>query len=565
MKKIIPSIKIITIILVVASFFALFYSSVVLNKNISFTNDELWDYMPAVAIVNNEFIVESQGINVLGYKIPLVTGPYQGALKTWIAAPIIYVFGTSPLALRTLNIVTALLFLFAFYWALLGLLEKKYAILVFLIPFFDGNFLLTSPLDYGSFLFQSIFIVLGFGCIFRFFILKDIRYLWLLSLFTGCLLAHKLTSVPIVLLFIFIFLFGSLIFRMFLKDNGWISSTVNILLVSFVLFLLPLIPHIIYFLKSNGLSSFLEMTKSHENIGFCSKVLNNLLYLGSSGSSNGLYWCRSLIGDMNFSPKFGLFTFAYGIYGIYCISILLLILYSNIKIDLRRFVIGGFILFMLSIFSFSLFKGLNRPWHYQLLYPFLWCQAIVSFAYMVDFLSRKNLICKVILYIIYFILGIGLIVSSFFSYCLLERIEQSKGMSITSPVFNDFSKLLKRHKFQKIYSINYSLGWPLYVVLERKLHIVDFAFSQIDSNILSSIMTDLLGNQNVCLVYRYSNYSGEDANWTKWLNKESSIYKIKDFISKHQDKLKVIRINNEFNKDREDIEFVLVYANKGKS
>ena len=522
--------------LIFSSFLVLFYSSIILNISRSYTNDELFDYTPAVALMNNELIFPSQGVVVFGLKVPLVDGPYQGALKTWITTPLIYLFGTSYYSLRTINVVIAILYLFAFYWALRGLLKKKYAMLVFLIPFLDSNFLLTAPLDYGSFLFQTISIVLGFGCIFRLVILKNIRYFWLFSLLIGCLLAKQLTSIPIVLSMpIFTFLFASPIFCKFLKDNGRISFTINILLIPFLFFLLPLIPHSIYFCISDGFSSFLEITRSTNNAAFFNKIISNIVNL--SQFSNG--------------------NFIYSVYGLYFISFLVFIISYKHRSNLKTFFLGFLIFSIFSLLVYSSFNSNTRPWHYQVLYPFSWCLAFISFAYINDFLLKGKVIYRILLCLLYIVLGAGLILSSLHSFYLLGTIERNKGEGMDSLLLNDFSSLLNKHNFTKMYSVNYSLGWPLYTMSEGEIKlVVDLAFSEIDDNKIEGIIADLLSNNESCLVYRHCAYAYGYPNWKKFLNKELVVCKIIEAINMNGNRLKVDTISNN------NVKFVLVYANQ---
>ena len=87
---------------------ALLYASVIETQNIAVTHDELWDYYPAVGMLNAESLVPQQEVMIFGFPLPLVTGPYQGALKTWLIVPVLKLFGTSPAVLRGINVLLGL-------------------------------------------------------------------------------------------------------------------------------------------------------------------------------------------------------------------------------------------------------------------------------------------------------------------------------------------------------------------------------------------------------------------------------------------------------------------------
>ena len=174
----------------------------VLSRNIGLFHDELWDFIPAVGMIHAAPIAGWLEFRIFGYPLPLVSGPYQGALKAWVSAPLLMITGTTPRMLLAVNVLFAMVYLIALYWAILPIAGRKWAWLVFASPFVDTNFLITAPMDTGPSLFQYIFISLTLGVLFRYLSSSDMKYYRMIWFFTGCVLAQKLTSIPVVIAFI---------------------------------------------------------------------------------------------------------------------------------------------------------------------------------------------------------------------------------------------------------------------------------------------------------------------------------------------------------------------------
>ena len=150
--------KVLAITLCLASLLFMLHASGVMGRNVGLFQDGLWDFFPAIGMLKAHSIFGPQEIKIFGYPLPLVSGPYSGALKIWILAPLLALLGTSPQIILALNVLFGLIYLLALYWALLPVIDKTWASLVFLLPLIDANYLLTVPLDDGIFIFQYIFI-----------------------------------------------------------------------------------------------------------------------------------------------------------------------------------------------------------------------------------------------------------------------------------------------------------------------------------------------------------------------------------------------------------------------
>ena len=74
----------------------LLYASDILSKNVSLYYDALWDFIPAVGILHGDSIQASQEIRVFHRPVPLISGPYQGAMNARLLAPLLGLLGTSP-------------------------------------------------------------------------------------------------------------------------------------------------------------------------------------------------------------------------------------------------------------------------------------------------------------------------------------------------------------------------------------------------------------------------------------------------------------------------------------
>jgi hypothetical protein len=529
----------------------------VISQNIGFFHDELWDFIPAVGMINADSIAGWLEFRIFGYPLPLVSGPYQGALKTWVSAPLLLITGTSPRTILAVNVLFSMVYLIALYWAILPVAGRKWAWLVFASPFVDTNFLLTAPMDTGPSLFQYVFISLALGTLFRFVSTSDMKWYRMTLFFSGCILAQKLTSIPVVIGFIL--LIGILSFRRFCQTLGgrqtWLAFS-DFYVLPGLYFLVPMIPHLFYFYKRGFSALYLATADGIRGPYFPSLSRNFSFFRGMFDGTN--WYLRITLERITASspPILALSLL------IALASALILYLACNAEKKYSKYAVLCMVLCIGSFLLYPLFRGLDRPWHLYILMPILISGSVISIACCLSYAENRSkgfAGCVLILFAAGLVFNIGF--GSTHGMRMLRRIESRKGACITSPALNDVFRAIQSAHLRKLYVINYSLAYPIYVLSCGNIQVEDLYWADLTQKRMDEWFGKLRSNPEIGIAYRSCQCKEADPGWLAWMNREPQISEFIKRLEVERATLNVMSIKD----DRQTEFFVISQDLKGAS
>ncbi|MFH2001766.1 MAG: hypothetical protein ABIK28_18925 [Planctomycetota bacterium] len=522
------------------------FSTVIQVNHVSVYHDELWNYPASVAMLKGERLLPLQEIRIFKLPIPIVSGPYQGAVKSWISAPFIGLFGTSPAVLRGINLLLAFIYLSSLCWALSATVPRLAARSIFLLPLLDTNFLMYVPIDQGPFLLQSLFIAVAIGAFLRAVKYRERRWMVLVLLMMSATLSDKITSIPCVAVF------GILFFLWLwpLPVRG-ISPIKTILLVLFSIS--PLLPNIIYFIR-NGFDPLFQMT----GIGSIQTApyLERLLY-------NCDYFFFQFFNSPLLMSAFTEISIPSSAHSWFSIAGLVLMGLAPVVTALAgQWQASGWrmqlflpVLFVLSLCAFSAVPGLNRPWHFLLLQPIFVMAVFEKSACFVTALSSKlntRLKRGLLSSAVTAVMALLLLQGCIDSWRMLKITAEKEGINANSMALYDVMEFLRQRGAKKAVCLSYSLSNPLYVLMNGELQTVDCAFHAF-SDLSSDMFIKYLEEPGTCLVSRHS-MLGEISppDYIEWLNIGSSWLRTQDLLK--DPRLKTYKTN-----DARGTEFGVLY------
>jgi hypothetical protein len=526
----------------------LLHAAGILSKDLGLTHDELWDFIPAVGMLHGDSLAGSQEVTILHRPVPLVTGPYQGALKTWVLGPLLVLSGTSPRMLLTLNVLFAMAYLAAVYWAILPIVGHKWAWIIFASPFVDTNFLLTGPMDYGPSLFQYIFIGLTMGGLFRYVSGSELKYLWLTGFFTGCILAQKLTALPFVISFVVLTAVFSC--RHFVKaaaSRGVFAAVGFFFVVPAVLFCLPLIPHLIYFYNT-GFANLFSMTADGVYRPYFYALLQNFLFV------------RDMFGGTDWYQRITLHDIAATAFPTILATVLIAVslgihfLFDREK-KFGKYLMAGIALGACSFLLYPAFRGLDRPWHFYLMTPFVFTCCAIATSHCLSFLFgrfKKNAAIVPLL----FSLGLAAAVALCTAHGLdvLSEIKIHKGACMWSPAIYEFYDAVKAENIRSIDVINYSIAYPLYVMSNASMQVEDMTWTKLTPEKLQEMFDKVRANPAAGIAYRYCRSREGDASYIQILNRDPEINEFLRKLDMERSSLRLVSRS-----DQRQTEFVLIH------
>lgn len=533
----------------------LLYSANVLSRNAGLWYDELWDLLPAVGMIRGHSLSSAQEVKISSYPFPLVTGPYQGALKTWISAPVLAFFGTTPRFTLSLNAVYAVIYLCALYWALLPILDCWYACLVFALPFFDTSLLITAPMDTGPSIFQYIFLSFALGSLFRELKAPSPRHARLAWLFIGCLLAQKLTALPIVIsLAVFAGFFS---FRHFLASSaqsGAARAAGAHLLAPMALFAAPLAPHALYFVRQ-GFGDLAAMTATDYQTPYLQAIAKNFNYF--CRMFDGSDWYRRMTLDTGFaSAETAPWLAATGLAAA-AISLALWSTGSERK-KYGRYSAACTGIGICSFLLYPVFRGLDRPWHFYVLAPVFACSVMVAASHAISCLSlRSGRFGTLVRAVAAICVTAGILLGMSHGIGILRRFEASKGAGMASPALYDAYRIVQAADVRELHALNYSLGYPLYFLSKGRLRVDDLAFTTLTQEKIGELFRQLASDRGTAVIYRFCNLREMDGDWIRWLNREPEIFEFIARTNSMKEKLRIVRC-----RDERQTEFVLIQTLK---
>ena len=433
-----------------------------------------------------------------------------------------------------------MIYLLALYWALLPVIGKKWSWIVFLSPLLDTNFLLYAPMDYGPSLFQFFFISLALGALFRYLVDFDLKYYRLVWFFTGCLLAQKLTALPVALAIIFIT--AAFALRFLWKSGGQFRLAPVIVpygIIPATLFLTPLAPHLLYFYLA-GLDNLFTMTESGDRVPYLAALLSN--FLNVYHIFDGTRWYQQITHEVLERSPMVLFISGLAT----MLASVIICLVSGCAKKLRLAAIASTGLFILAFLLFPVFGGLNRPWHFFILTPLFACGFIISTAVLLTFFKNRRK--KPALWfragiVVCLIAGVGMGVIH--GSGVLERIVQKKGVCVTSPAITDVYESLKATGIRKIFGVNYAIAYPVYVMSKGQIRVDELAWTDLSEEKIDEMLNTVDANPEVAIVYRLCGHKEESADWVSWLNHEPQVFDLIERVEAESDGLDIQVISDE--------------------
>src|SRR5437879_2478184 len=117
---------------------------------VALTPDNLFHHPPALGILHHKRdLVGPYIVTMTGRMLPTMLMPYLGAFKSYLLAPFLLIFGTSPTALVQIHAFFALVFILSAAAVCKVLSGPAAAITCFLFILLDPNFLGYVPNDQG--------------------------------------------------------------------------------------------------------------------------------------------------------------------------------------------------------------------------------------------------------------------------------------------------------------------------------------------------------------------------------------------------------------------------------
>lgn len=468
---------------------------VVAARHIAPHHDELWNHPQALALARGESLHLDGDLTLFGRHFPWVSGPYQGAFKTWLLAPLLRLFGTSPLALRAIDGGLAVLFLLALYWAARAALTPLQSAPLLLLPLLDPELLLFVPSDQGPFLLQCTLLTVALGALLRAWLRNARRWLLLGVLAASATAGDKLTAAPVVLAWgvvAVLALRGKLL--------GWLRSrwALWLLLVG----ALPAAPFAVYF-ACRGFGLLRTMTTATSRLSWHGKLLIDLQHMLYSG--NGAEWNRMLVG-VGTAP-----WTSYGWRHLVGPALLggLLVLLRR-RDDRSRATALHTAMALASLLLYAAFAGLTRPWHYLVLLPPLalaTAHALVLLGTVrgLRWLPTVSLVA-------------ASVVGGANAWTQLSAQAEHRGALLSSPGLYGLSAELERRGIRAVSSISYSLWRPLYVLHGGRLIAEDLEGADFGSPATAGYLRQRLATANCGVVYRRSTFAW-DKDWVAWLNR----------------------------------------------
>lgn len=452
----------ITLFFAFAGSLVLVTSAVIQIVSFAVYHDELWNHPAALSLLAGKSWQRRWEIHLLGVHLPLVSGPYQGSLKSYLLAPLLAIFGTSPAALRGIHCLFGLAYLVGLYWALKPAITSRIAGLVFLLPLVDPNLTSFVPTDQGPFLLQNVLLALAFGCFLRLHLLQAPVWLFTGLALTSLALADKLTGAPVVA--------PLYLFLLFWAARNKLPSVKGVLLI-ITAGLTPLLPHAIYFwregfdeLRGNvggDISAGWQVSYPERFTKTVSDLVNNF--------GSGPHMPLAITGVA--PPKTFPLLVVLGVIVI-ALGTLLAIRDNERK---GRTSLWACLWFVLALLSFAAVPGLHRPWHYLALHPPLVTATFLSgytvFSYHAS--TARRFLQAAFLPLLVVAAGLGVKQT----HNVLRHFAMHPAIYIASPGLYQLYFTLTQMDIRQVVCLNYSLCNPLFVLFGGRVDVVDFTWA----------------------------------------------------------------------------------------
>lgn len=493
--------------LVVLAAAALAASATVQTTRYAVYHDELWNHPAAVSLLQGRSWRSAWEISVLGVPVPLVSGPYQGSVKTLVLAPLLATFGTSPGVLRGIHCGLGILYLAALFWALRAVFSRRTAAVVFLLPLADPNLTMFVPTDQGPFLLQNTFFAVAIGAMLRFAQGREFRWLLKVLAAASLALADKLTGVPLA---------AVLMACALALGVRVLGRSVKRWALAGLVVVVPLLPHAAYFARA----------------GFAELKAN----VGSGMAQRSPYPARlrdtvtqltGFIADGSAIPK-SLTSQSPPTHRPLLAPLALVLVAIGGARALRRSqgsqTAEGLaaLCFVLGVASFAAVPGLDRPWHYSVLHPPLVVAAFLGFRALVSWAGSGRPTALAVRTIAGLSVAGAALVGTARTGELISFLATRQGAHMYSPGLYQVHQHLRSREPQRIICLNYSLCNPLYVLSGGSVEPVDLTWAEL-SDATEQHARYLLSLPGTVVVYRHVSGAAGPAQegYFTWLNRTS--------------------------------------------
>lgn len=448
--------------------------------------DELWNLSSAWTLLDEWSPQRAWTVRFLGHSLPIVTGPFQGAIKTYPLAAWILFFGSSPLNTRLFNCGLGIALGLTCYWALRLLVRRPAALLGFLFPLISTDFALSSPSDFGPFLLQSTFIVGAAGSLVRAY--RTGRPMWVVvsALMLGATLGEKLTAIPTV--GVGLAALGAVVVlkrELYLRIGTVAAATAALFL--------PVVPFMIYYLREGTADLRLYLTLPGPEPGYFDALTHNINAMRQDVlATRTPQLVRAITSQLvEGVPELGT--------TLLCIVGGAMLGWGVRMLLRQRFEAASALLLwpVGAFFLYPIFEGLNHPWHFLPLLPL----TLVGVTVFVDRLSMpiehrySRIVRRAILgpFLVVLLLMVACTLAAF------RQIVRSEGRTLSSPALYSLANGLREQPRRRLVCLDYSVCQPLRSVLgtDFKVH-YEFAFTPRDPDFAASVAS--ISSQPDCIL-----------------------------------------------------------------
>lgn len=469
-------------------------------------HDELWNHPAAVSLLAGKSWREGYEVKVFGLPLPVVSGPYQGSLKTYLLAPWLAVLGTSPAALRGIHCALGLGYLCALYWALRTVLSRRAAALVFLLPLVDPNLTMSVPTDQGPFLLQNTLLAISLGASLRLAQRRELRWVLLALGSASLALADKLTGLPM----------AAALFALGMGLGvGVLGRQLKRWVLAGVVAIAPLLPHAAYFAVTG-------LTELEANVGagmggrnpYPTRLRQTVTEF-SGDLAGGAVISRSLAGEQPPPHRPLLTPLALALAGLGGMAALL---------RRPRAAEAGLasLCLALGVVVYAAVPGLTRPWHYLQLHPPLVVAAIAGFAALTRLPSPGRRWSQARRGAAALLLVAAAAWEAQRTLELLRFLAERQGAHMYSPGLYALHREVAGRRPQRLVCLNYSLCNPLYVLLAGRVEVVDLTWAELSTG-TEEYVRNLLSVPGTVMVYRQVAAAAgpRQQEYFDWLNRTS--------------------------------------------
>lgn len=446
--------------------------------------DEMWGYPQSVTLFQGGRLSESiVTFPFFGNNLPYLTGPYQGAFKSYLFWLFLILTDGNGEQHRYLNFVLFLAVGLSMAWAVRPIAGGWLSIIPLLIAISDPNNVSFMPSDMGPFLLQNLFSVLSFGFLLRAALTGNASNLICALFFASAIVGDKLTGIPIAA--------GLGVAALFILLRHWSAMFSLRFVVSSTLALIaPVTPFLVFFARG-GLSETLGVIGTPdtlaERIGRAADELASIL----SGSYSFV-----LLMVHRVAVQFGIPHY------FFAVALLALVLGSMMILDRRARPIAacialalGSVIFAIAFASFVLVPNLGRPWNYLVFNPILYLtMATIVIGALKAVSGRRVMVATIVL-----LLGVNFAAAQ--RNVVGEIFFQSKtpGRDLSSPATRPLVEILQRLGVKRVVCLDYGPCPAIYVLTAGRIAMVDWPFVD---NFDNAPLSQMVGNVNTALLLR---------------------------------------------------------------